>query len=70
MIDYVDASYGGPTDENEYASLSVVANPEFMLSGEKIDASSITPTLLAETLHEAEGIKSNVASGYHAVELI
>ena len=70
LIDYVDASYGGPTDENEYASLNVVANPEFMLSGEKIDASSITPTLLAETLHEADGIESNVASGYHAVEFM
>ena len=43
LIDYVDASYGGPSDENEYASLNVVANPQFMLSGEKIDASSITP---------------------------
>ena len=70
LIDYVDASYGGPSDENEYASLNVVANPQFMLSGEKIDASSITPALLAETLHEADGIESNVASGYHAVEFM
>lgn len=70
LIDYVDTSYGGPSDENEYASLNVVANPQFMLSGEKIDASSITPALLAETLHEAEGVESNVASGYHAVEFM
>ena len=70
LIDYVDASYGGPSDENEYALLNVVANPQFMLSGEKIDASSITPALLAETLHEADGIESNVASGYHAVEFM
>ena len=45
LIDYVDASYGGPSDENEYASLNVVPNPQFMLSGEKIDASLITPAL-------------------------
>lgn len=70
LIDYVDASYGGPSDENEYASLNVVANPHFMLSGEKIDASLITPALLAETLHEADGVESNVASGYHAVEFM
>ena len=70
LIDYVDASYGGPSDENEYASLNVVANPQFMLSGEKIDASLITPALLAETLHEADGVESNVASGYHAVEFM
>ena len=70
LIDYVDASYGGPSDENEYASLNVVANSQFMLSGEKIDASLITPALLAETLHEADGVESNVASGYHAVEFM
>ena len=70
LIDYVDASYGGPSDENEYASLNVVANPQFMLSGEKIDASLITPALLAETLHEADGVESNVASGFHAVEFM
>ena len=39
LIDYVDATYGGPTDENEAAVLNVVANPTFTLSGETIDAS-------------------------------
>ena len=70
LIDYVDASYGGPSDENEYAALNVVASPQFTLSGSKIDATSITPTLLAETLHEADGVESNVATGYHAVEFL
>ncbi|MEM0977457.1 MAG: imelysin family protein [Pseudomonadota bacterium] len=70
LIDYVDASYGGPSDENEFAVLNVVANPSFTLSGETIDASSITPALLEETLHEADGVEANVATGYHAVEFM
>ncbi len=70
LIDYVDPSYGGATDENAFAALNVVANPSFKLSGADIDAASITPTLLAETLHEADGIESNVATGYHAIEFL
>ncbi|NHM19476.1 imelysin family protein [Tritonibacter mobilis] len=70
LIDYVDASYGGPTDENAAAALNVVANPDFTLSGETIDASDITPELLAETLHEADGVEANVATGYHAIEFL
>lgn len=70
LIDYVDASYGGPTDENAAAALNVVANPEFTLSGKTIDASDITPELLAETLHEADGVEANVATGYHAIEFL
>ncbi|WP_319411832.1 imelysin family protein [uncultured Cohaesibacter sp.] len=70
LIDYVDASYGGPSDENEYAALNVIANPGFTLSGKEIDASDITPELLAETLHEADGIEANVATGYHAIEFL
>jgi len=27
LIDYVDASYGGPSDENTFAALNIVANP-------------------------------------------
>ncbi|MEM8729675.1 MAG: imelysin family protein [Pseudomonadota bacterium] len=70
LIDYVDRSYGGATDENEYAVLNVVANPTFTLSGETIDATDITPDLLAGALHEADEVESNVATGYHAVEFM
>lgn len=70
LIDYVDASYGGATDENEYAVLNVIANPSFTLSGESIDASEITPALLEGALHEADEIESNVATGYHAIEFL
>ena len=70
LIDYVDASYGGPTDENEYATLNVIANPNFRLSGKNIDASTITPSLLEGELHEADEVESNVATGYHAIEFL
>ncbi|MVO15659.1 imelysin family protein [Parasedimentitalea huanghaiensis] len=70
LIDYVDASYGGPSDENALAVLNVVANPAFELSGKSIDASDITPALLEGSLHEAEGVESNVATGYHAIEFL
>ncbi|MEM8978243.1 MAG: imelysin family protein [Pseudomonadota bacterium] len=70
LIDYVDASYGGATDENEYAVLNVIANPSFTLSGETIDAAEITPALLEGALHEADEVESNVATGYHAIEFL
>ena len=70
LIDYVDASYGGSGDENEYAALNVIANPSFTLSGQTIDASAITPDLIADVLHEADEIEANVASGYHAIEFL
>ncbi|MCD9148594.1 imelysin family protein [Pseudophaeobacter flagellatus] len=70
LIDYTDASYGGATNENALAALNVVANPAFELSGKTIDTSEITPVLLAETLHEADGVEANVATGYHAIEFL
>ncbi|MCU9836358.1 peptidase [Ruegeria sp. WL0004] len=70
LIDYVDASYTGPTDDNLYASLNVIATPQFELSGTQVDATSITPTLLSDTLHEADGVDANVAAGYHAIEFL
>lgn len=70
LIDYVDATYGGATDENEYAVLNVIANPIFTLSGQQVDASEITPDLLENTLHEADAVESNVATGYHAIEFM
>ncbi|WP_424985574.1 imelysin family protein [Microbulbifer sp. S227A] len=70
LIDYVDPSYGGATDENAYAGLNVVANPTFTLSGEEIDATDITPDLLETTLHEADEVEANVATGYHAIEFL
>ncbi|MGX9356189.1 imelysin family protein [Roseobacteraceae bacterium S113] len=70
LIDYVDASYGGPSDENAFAALNVIANPKFTLSGQEIDATTITPALLEDTLQEADGVEANVATGYHAIEFL
>ena len=70
LIDYVDGAYGGPTDENQLAALNVIANPSFTLSGTAIDAAQITPAFLQDTLHEADGIEANVATGYHAIEFL
>ena len=70
LIDYVDASYGGASDENPLKALNVIANPRFTLGGATIDASAITPELLAQTLREAGAIEANVATGYHAIEFL
>lgn len=70
LIDYVDATYGGPSEENPLATLNVVASPAFTLSGTAIDATTITPALIKDTLQQADGIESNVASGYHAIEFM
>lgn len=70
LIDYVDAAYGGASDENGLKALNVIANPQFTLSGTEIDAGQITPDLLSDTLHEADGVEANVASGYHAIEFL
>lgn len=69
LIDYVDASYG-ESDENPLSLANVIANPKFNMSGAMVDASAITPTLLEETLHEADGVEANVATGYHAIEFL
>jgi putative iron-regulated protein len=70
LIDYVDASYGGATDENALAALNVIANPDLTISGQAVDASVITPELIATTLDQADGVESNVARGYHAIEFL
>jgi putative iron-regulated protein len=70
LIDYVAPAYGGATDENPAAALNVIASPRFVLGGQEVDAAAITPDLIAATLHEAEGVESNVASGYHAIEFL
>lgn len=70
LIDYVDANYGGPTDENEFAALNVIGNEQFELAGTEVDATDITPELIGDTLNEADGIETNVARGYHAIEFL
>ena len=70
LIDYVDAGYGTESDENALYSANVIANASFTVDGETIDASSITPDLLQNSLQEAGGVEANVATGYHAIEFL
>ena len=70
LIDYVDASYGAESDENPFYAANIIANPAPMIGGKKVDASQITPELLANTLHEIDEVESNVATGYHVIEFL
>lgn len=70
LIDYVDASYGTENDENAYYAVNVIANAKISVGGKTVDASKITPQLLSEVLHEADGNEANVATGYHAIEFL
>ena len=68
LIDYV--AQGTPSaEDNELAQLNVIANPVLDLSGQTLDAATITPDTI-RALHEAGGIEANVASGYHAIEFL
>ena len=70
LIDYVSAGYGTESDSNELYTANVIANPKLTIEGEELDATDITPELLAEHLQEAAGVESNVATGYHAIEFL
>jgi putative iron-regulated protein len=70
LIDYVDASYGSESDENDFYSANIIANDFVTINGQQVDASNITPSLLSSKLHEAGGIETNVATGYHAIEFL
>lgn len=69
MIDYVDSSYGSESEENPGYTANVIANAMFEFSGERIDASEISPAVI-ESLHELGGVEANVATGYHAIEFL
>lgn len=69
LIDYVAAG-SAVNEENAHAGLNIIATPKFTLSGTEVDATTITPDLIGSTLHEADGIEANVASGYHAIEFL
>jgi putative iron-regulated protein len=70
LIDYVKGPYAEVTSENAYYAVNVIANPKLSVGGKEIDASNITKELLSETLHEADKVEANVATGYHAIEFL
>ncbi len=70
LIDYVSKQYGASSESNPLYAANVIANKSLAVGGRKIDASTITKELLADTLQEAERIEANVATGYHAIEFL
>lgn len=70
LIDYVDSSYGTDSDTNAYYNVNVIANTKIGVAGKQSDAAQITPELLRNVLHEADGNEANVSTGYHAIEFL
>ncbi|CUB04093.1 imelysin family protein [Marinomonas fungiae] len=71
LIDYVaEEQYGSESDMNPLYTANVIANANIEIGGKTVDASKITPELIADFLQEADGIEANVASGYHAIEFL
>ncbi len=69
LIDYIEVD-SEISPDNPYANLNIIADPNPVILGKRIDASRITPELLRDELHELDSIESNVAIGYHALEFL
>ncbi len=68
LIDYVQGDYQHALG-NPGATANLIANPQLRVGEDVIDASDITPELLA-SLNELAGSEANVATGYHAIEFL
>ncbi len=69
LIDYTGGDYIGAYDENPLAAANIIATPVLAVAGQTIDTTTITPALL-QSLNELDGIETNVATGYHAIEFL
>src|SRR5712675_497097 len=69
LIDYVAASYGANSDENPLYTLNVIARKQIRIGAKQVDASVIDKKFLRQLQH-AQGVKQNVATGYHAIEFL
>ncbi len=69
LIDYVAASYGSESAENQYYVANVIANARLTSGGRTLDASTIDAELL-RSLQEIDDVEANVATGYHAIEFL
>lgn len=67
LLDYVAGPYADIGADNPWYTANVVANPAPLVAGKPFDAAAIDASLLRR-LQEADGIESNVATGWHAVE--
>jgi len=71
LIDYVDlGTYGAESDQNGLYTANVIANKDIYINGKTVTIDTITADTIANQLHEAGGVESNVASGYHAIEFL
>lgn len=68
LIDYVAKDYQHALG-NPGASANIIANTTIQVGEDKVDATAITPELLA-SLNELGGSEANVATGYHAIEFL
>ena len=68
LIDYVSDDYEAQMG-NIGATLNIVGNKTIVIGDSSIDASTITPELLA-SFNELGGSEANVATGYHAIEFL
>ncbi len=69
LIDYVEASSYANSGDNPYANANIIANPKLSLSGKTLDTTVLNAESL-QALHEVDGVESNVATGYHAIEFL
>ncbi len=69
LIDYVAPSYGVQSDQNPLYVLNIIANTRLRVGAKMIDATTIDAALLRQ-LGQAEGVQTNVSTGYHAIEFL
>lgn len=69
LIDYVGPAYGKTSDLNPLYTLNVVGTTKLRVGAKMVDAMKIDASLL-RSLQEAEGVQSNVSTGYHAIEFL
>ncbi len=69
LIDYVGPSYGTQSDQNPLYTLNIVGNVKLRIGAKTVDAANIDDSLLRQ-LQQAEGVQTNVSTGYHAIEFL
>jgi putative iron-regulated protein len=69
LIDYVAPSYGTQSDQNPLYTLNIVANTKLRVGEKMLNATLVDPALLRQ-LQQAEGVQTNVSTGYHAIEFL
>jgi putative iron-regulated protein len=69
LIDYVAPAYGTLSDKNPLFTANVIARTRIRVGARTIDTSRIDKALLRQ-LQAADGVESNVATGYHAIEFL